>query len=440
MSKKSLIDSIEVKSPCSQNWNEMKGTDNVRFCGHCASEVNNISALTRKQAMRLVRESNGGICVHYVKNPVDNKPLFADKLYKITRRAGITAGVLGASLALSTLAYAQGEPVLQKKSVARIENLKQQELEKDKTGDATANVSGKVTDPTNTGISSAFINIMNETTNELFSVRADENGFYELKNLLAGTYKMTVTAGPGFDIKVLSVEVYAENNSKQDISLGVIEEAIVTINADNEIYETTTSGSMVSISYRSQLFTAVSNDNLEEVKNLIARGENVNLKDENYSNITPLFLAVENGNAEIAETLLNFGAKVNVKDSNKQTPLMRLDEDASPELVNLLINHGAKINLTDKDDNNALILSSRSARPEVLRILTNYISNINAQNSEGRTALMEAADADNLENVRALLGSGANVNLQDKAFESAISLTTDEDIEKLLTDYGAAVK
>jgi uncharacterized protein (DUF342 family) len=115
MSKRSLIDSIEVKNPCSKDWDKMSGNERVRFCSHCDLHVNNISALTRKQAMRMVRESKGRICVRYVVNPVDNKPVFAGKLYQITRRAGIAAGVLGASLSLSALTYAQGKPVLNKK-------------------------------------------------------------------------------------------------------------------------------------------------------------------------------------------------------------------------------------------------------------------------------------------------------------------------------------
>ncbi len=351
MSKKSLIDSIEVKSPCSANWNEMKGSDKVRFCGHCEFEVNNISALTRKQAMRLVRQSNGRICVHYVKNPVDNTPVFADKLYQITRRAGIAAGVLGASLALSTLAYAQGKPVL----------------------------------------------------------------------------------------NVINSDAQTETLKNKDATKENPETQVVTVTGD-DTQEFLIDGEMSVVAYRSELHRAVSTDELEEVKNLITRGENVNLKDENYSQITPLFLAVENGNAEIAETLLNAGARINVKDGNKQTPLMRLDEDASIELVNLLIKHGAKINLADKDRNNALILAARSVKTEVLQILIAHTANLNAQNSEGRTALMEAADADNLENVRALLLAGADVYLTDKESESAADLTTDGEIKKLLESYGGSLK
>jgi Ankyrin repeats (3 copies)/Ankyrin repeat len=353
MSKKSLIDSVEVKNGCSESWNGMKGTNKVRFCGHCDLNVNNISALTRKQAMRLVRESNGRICIRYIKNPVDNKPIFADKLYQISRRAGITAGFLGASLSLSTLAYAQ------------------------------------------------------------------ENNVLNTVNLDVQTEKVSET-----------------KDSDQSKINASVENVTVDVTQDFQAL----GGIMSFVRYRSELHTAVSVDDVEEVRNLITRGENVNLKDENYSNITPLFLAVENGNTEIAETLLNFGAKINVRDSSRQTPLMRLDEDASPELVDLLIRHGAKVNLIDNAKNNALILASRTVKPEVLQILINHTTNINAQNSDGRTALMEAADADNIGNVRALLQSGADVSLKNKDGESAMDLTTDEEIAKLLADYGAVLK
>jgi hypothetical protein len=434
MSKRNLIDSIEVKSPCSENWDEMTGSDKARFCSHCTLEVNNLSALTRKQAMRLVRRSNGRICVRYIKNPVDRKPLFADRLYQISRRAGITAGILGASLSLSTISYAQEETQTNKSeiSVIRINQSGyfdpiDQEKDKEIKAEGTAlSFSGTVTDPNGAVIQNATVTLVNLKTNETLTAATNDEGFYKFENVAAGRYKARATAN-GFKETVVEMNVYDGEESGIGFSMEVGGE-----------YVTVGGGSVVE--YSSALHTAVSNDDVEEVKNLIMSGAIVNKRDENYGNITPLFLAVENGNAEIAENLLNFGAKINAKDDNKQTPLMRLDEDASPELVNLLIRHGAKINLVDNTGNNALILASRTVKTEVLQILINHIANLNAQNSEGRSALMEAADADNLENVRALLEAGANVNLTDKKGETAFDLTTDQEIEKLLESYGAVVK
>jgi len=429
MSKRSLIDSIEVKNACSENWNEMTGNEKVRFCGHCSHSVNNISELTRKQAMRLVRESNGRICVRYVKSPVDNKPLFAGKLYQISRRAGIAAGVLGASLALSTLAYGQGETILTivNSEPQTEEVLKNKDADKDKfAGGAAISFSGTITDAQGAVFPNAIVTITNLQNNESRSTTTNDEGVYKFENVAAARYKVQAIA-IGFKEASVEMDVYSGEESGADLSLASSQEFM-------------TMGMVAVTSYASPLFRAVSNEDVEEVKNLITRGENINQKDENYSLITPLFLAVENGNAEIAETLLNFGAKINAKDENKQTPLMRLDEDASAELVNLLIKHGAKVNLTDKEGNNVLILASRSVSAEVLRLLIKHSANLNTRNGEGRTALMEAADADNLENVRALLEAGASVSLKDNDGETAFSLTTDEKIEELLADYGAVVE
>ncbi len=435
MSKKNLIDSIEVKSPCSEDWNKMKGSDKVRFCGHCAFEVNNISALTRKQAMRLVRESGGKICVRYIKNPVNNTPVFADKLYQINRRAGIAAGVLGASLALSTIAYAQGKPVLINKNT----DAQNEQMEKAQTfrenntfKGAAISFSGEITDSNGAIIPDIVVVLIGENIGFKAATITNEEGFYKFINVVSGNYTLKIESQKGFAAKEMKeIAVGVSNDLKQDISLDV--------NLDVNLNIVVSGGAMF-VEYLNPLHTAISNDDIDEVKNLITRGENVNGKDENYSNITPLFLAVENGNAETVETLLNFGAKINARDNNKQTPLMRLDEDASIELVNLLIKHGAKINLVDNAGNNALIFTSRSVKREVLQILLEEGANLNAQNRAGRTALMEAADADNLENVRALLEAGAEVNLKDKSGETAFDLTTDEEIESLLENFGAVVK
>jgi uncharacterized protein len=425
MSKRSLVDSIEVKKPCSENWDAMTGNERVRFCSHCQLSVNNISALTRKQAMRLVRQSEGRICVRYVKNPIDNSPVFAGRLHQITRRAGIAAGVLSASLSFSTLAFAQGKPVLKKLNADASTEEVLKKPEKDKNDFSTGRVSGTAFDPNGAVIPNVTVKLTAKTVNYSMTTAADENGFFSFENLSPDVYSIIFTA-----------PMWKTQTSGMTVRLD--KETVVNATLEPEIGgEIFVSGDAAFVAYKNSLFRAVSNDNFEEVRNAISNGENINAKDENYSNITPLFLAVENGGAEIAETLLNFGAKINARDDNRQTPLMRLDEDASAALVNLLIKHGARVNLTDKEGNTALILAARSVKAEVLQILLKHSADIDARNRTGRTALMEAADADNLENVRALLAAGAAVRLQDDEGETAFDLTTDEEIKTLLESYGA---
>ena len=437
MSKKKFLEQIEVENPCSEDWSEMKGNERVRFCSHCNLNVNNLSALTRREALKIVRRSRGRICVRYVQNPVDKTPVFADRLHQITRRAAVAAGVLGASLTLSTLTFAQGSPLLLKREAnTQTEILRADSSEGDKSEDSAASISGTVTDSEGKFAPDVAVTLFNQKSNERRTATTNADGFYEIKNLPSGVYNILVTSKKG-NAEVSYLEIAEASENRQDLSLVMTTVAEVTVDL-SENTEIILGGAMaVSITYENPLTLAILGDDLEEVRNLIARGANVNGREKDSENVTPLFLAVENGNAEIAETLLNFGAKVNARDENRQTPLMRLDEDASPELIRALIKHGAKINTTDKEGSTPLILAAENASAEVLQILIDYGADVNAQNKEGQTALMIAAYEDDLEKVKILILAGANVNLKNKEDETAWDLTSDAEIEKLLESHGA---
>jgi hypothetical protein len=61
------LEQIEIASPCSADWNEMTGSDQVRFCGSCQLNVYNLSAMTRQQAETLFQEKEGRLCVRLYK-------------------------------------------------------------------------------------------------------------------------------------------------------------------------------------------------------------------------------------------------------------------------------------------------------------------------------------------------------------------------------------
>lgn len=52
----SLLDRVEIASPCHARWEDMTGDDRTRFCSACSLHVHNISDMTRDQAERFVRE------------------------------------------------------------------------------------------------------------------------------------------------------------------------------------------------------------------------------------------------------------------------------------------------------------------------------------------------------------------------------------------------
>jgi len=66
------IDQIEISSPCTVAWEEMRaaGADGrVRFCGHCRQNVYNVEAMSRAEAQRLIAAREGRLCVRILRRP-----------------------------------------------------------------------------------------------------------------------------------------------------------------------------------------------------------------------------------------------------------------------------------------------------------------------------------------------------------------------------------
>jgi ankyrin repeat protein len=429
MRKKSFIDKVRVKDPCTQAWDEMIGNDKVRFCTHCAKDVNNLSAMTRKEAVRLVRKSGGSLCIRYVQQPATKAPMFAGQLTQITRRRVplMAAGVMSASLSLATMTYAQGgaELISISKAPATAQVSECEDVPKDdrKTAErivGSAVVRGKVQDPTGAVIPGAKIQLRSDDGSVLAEAVANEEGIYRMESLASGNYKLTATS-LGFR------EYFAE------LSIGDSGERVKNIALDVGAV----SGVMVSTGpeFEGALAIAVSNEDVAEVKQLISRGENANRKEEDGT--TPLFIAIENGDLNMVQLLLDAGAKINARNKERETPIMRIDEDATPDLIELLVRYGAKVNQVAKTGDTALMRAARDAEPEVVKALVDAGAELDLQNEEGMTALMFAADEDNVENARVLVLAGANVNLKDKEGESAWDKTGDADLEALLESYGA---
>jgi len=87
------IDEIEISSPCSESWGEMRrtpGEEWVRFCGRCRQNVYNVEAMSRGQARRLIAEREGRVCVRILRRP-DGTVVTADCWARLraARRRGL---------------------------------------------------------------------------------------------------------------------------------------------------------------------------------------------------------------------------------------------------------------------------------------------------------------------------------------------------------------
>jgi Carboxypeptidase regulatory-like domain/Ankyrin repeats (many copies)/Ankyrin repeat len=370
---KDLLDKIEVTSPCNESWDEMTGNEKARFCSHCAKSVNNISEMTRKEAFKLVRKSGGNLCIRYYQKP-SGKKLFLPQLHQIIRQTGVLAGTLSAALSVSTVAYAQ--------TTTEETPINQQEITQTvKIGDKTGSLSGYVKDQDGAILPYALVTLLNEQTNEYRTANANNEGFYEFKELSDGNYKLKIDAN-GFSSKESTIAVSNATDAQQDFHLSVQQmNEVVEIKSDtiSDFSGTIGTMSVVTTSYSTPLIIAVYNEDLERLTELISKGAKINERVKG-SKETALHAAVGIGNVEITEYLLTRGAKANIRDAKKRTPLMMIDEDATPELVNLLLRFGAKTTPIDKDKNTVLHHFAEYGKSEIMQILISYGSNVNAVN------------------------------------------------------------
>jgi len=101
-----ILDDVRVASPCSASWEEMTGTDRVRFCQHCQKSVYNLSAMSRDEAAAFVRQRESRTCIQFYRRAdgtmlTDDCPLGLRILRRAARRSwALLAGSLVAVLGL----------------------------------------------------------------------------------------------------------------------------------------------------------------------------------------------------------------------------------------------------------------------------------------------------------------------------------------------------
>jgi hypothetical protein len=111
-----MLDNVRVAAPCTARWEEMRGDDQVRFCGACAKNVYDLSSLTREAAEELLASKGEAPCVRFYRR-YDGTILTQDcavgvRRRRVKRAVGVAVGMGGvAALAAAGLAsMSMGKP------------------------------------------------------------------------------------------------------------------------------------------------------------------------------------------------------------------------------------------------------------------------------------------------------------------------------------------
>ena len=428
MSAKDLLDRITVESPCDASWDSMIGNEQVRFCEHCNLTVHDLSQLTRKRALHLVRASKSRLCIRYQSRPdgtiLTKSP--SPELHRIARRASrIAAGAFSATLSLSSTAGAHSSPITALVSGSNLVSVEGRSGSSVQPLFSGASISGTITDQNGAVIPGAMVNISNVTTGQARVVISNDEGVYQCQGLEAGTYSLTIQA-PGFtssEIKDIVLQSDTHMQFNQMLEVG-------------EIYAT--AGAMAMPEPSNPLVKAALEDDLQVLLGLLTR-DNVNVRDK-ATGTTALEHAIQNGDREMVQVLLSTGADANSQNESKQTALMMMGEEATADIAWDLIHSGAKIHHKDSDGDTALIEAAMVNNVSVLNTLLQAGAKVNEKNEAGQTALMLAAANGLIKNVRALIAAGADLNARDKENKTSLSYANQNKeprVVKLLLSYGA---
>jgi len=112
MNSKALV----IAQPCHADWTKMTPADGGRFCGDCKKVVKHISAMTEKDARKLLRSAGDGeLCIRYMHDKFGNVVFGADQprpdfvpasMLSRAKRAIASAGLAVASQACSAISDA----------------------------------------------------------------------------------------------------------------------------------------------------------------------------------------------------------------------------------------------------------------------------------------------------------------------------------------------
>jgi LysM repeat protein len=121
---------------------------------------------------------------------------------------------------------------------------------------------------------------------------------------------------------------------------------------------------------RLSLHYSVAKGDINKLRQLIAKGADVNELDSN--GLTPLHISSMKGHAPISKVLLDNNAKLNPKDPEGLTPLCWAVLEGQKDVVELLVKRGVNVNTEDNSGETPIEKARQRGYHEIEKILTSH--------------------------------------------------------------------
>ncbi|MHA1549099.1 MAG: ankyrin repeat domain-containing protein, partial [Alphaproteobacteria bacterium] len=144
-------------------------------------------------------------------------------------------------------------------------------------------------------------------------------------------------------------------------------------------------GALASHATAGPLHNAVKDGDIEQVKLLIAQGEDVNQRSRSLG--SPLHQAAIWGTAEMAALLIAEGADVNVRHRVLSTPLSIGARKGNEAVVAVLIANGAEIDARSADGTTPLHGAAEGGHAAIVELLVASGANVNARSTRTSVAV-----------------------------------------------------
>jgi ankyrin repeat protein len=162
-------------------------------------------------------------------------------------------------------------------------------------------------------------------------------------------------------------------------------------------------------------FKSTLNDDARTVEQLLARGFDINSRDEKGQNL--LYLSQRDGAPKVAQVLLGHpDLRIDLSNSAGETPLMMAALRDQDDWVTRMLDKGARIDGTvepGKSGWTPLHYAAASPGAKALRVLLTRGAQVDARSPNGSTPLMMAAQYGTEDAVDLLLKQGADLRLRN---------------------------